>query len=120
MALLDIPTEEFFTRADALVAGALGFKKKYVHILEDEEYGGEFTFNYYNGRTLITLYKPEGEVARGIPAGGTEGQMLVKKSNDDFDTKWVDVPIFETHNLKTSSSGSLLVAAGVRLKVSNG
>ena len=25
----------------------------------------------------------------GVPAGGTEGQFLVKSSDDDFDTKWV-------------------------------
>ena len=28
----------------------------------------------------------------GIPAGGTTGQFLVKKSNADYDVEWVDFP----------------------------
>lgn len=28
----------------------------------------------------------------GTPAGGTTGQILAKKSDDDFDTEWEDVP----------------------------
>lgn len=26
----------------------------------------------------------------GVPSGGTEGQMLIKKSVTDYDTEWVD------------------------------
>lgn len=29
----------------------------------------------------------------GVPAGGSAGQMLVKKSDDDYDTEWVDIPV---------------------------
>jgi len=33
-----------------------------------------------------------GQDGQGVPAGGTTGQALVKNSNDDFDTEWVDMP----------------------------
>ncbi|MBQ8603911.1 MAG: hypothetical protein IJ410_03585 [Oscillospiraceae bacterium] len=29
----------------------------------------------------------------GVPTGGTAGQVLVKKSDDDYDTEWVDIPV---------------------------
>jgi len=28
----------------------------------------------------------------GVPSGGTEGQMLIKKSVADYDTEWTDLP----------------------------
>ena len=28
----------------------------------------------------------------GVPAGGIAGQVLVKKSDDDYDTEWIDLP----------------------------
>jgi len=27
----------------------------------------------------------------GVPAGGTAGQVLMKKTDDDFDTEWKDI-----------------------------
>lgn len=32
----------------------------------------------------------------GIPSGGTEGQMLIKKSITDYDTEWIDLPPTDT------------------------
>ena len=34
----------------------------------------------------------KGEPGPGVPAGGETGQMLVKRSADDYDTHWVDPP----------------------------
>ena len=28
----------------------------------------------------------------GVPAGGTDGQILAKASNDDYDTEWINKP----------------------------
>lgn len=28
----------------------------------------------------------------GIPAGGSEGQILSKVSSDDYDSQWIDIP----------------------------
>ena len=28
----------------------------------------------------------------GVPAGGITGQVLAKKSDDDYDTEWIDLP----------------------------
>lgn len=35
----------------------------------------------------------EFEAGEGIPAGGTEGQVLAKASNTDFDVEWADVGV---------------------------
>lgn len=32
----------------------------------------------------------DGQDGVGVPAGGTTGQVLVKRSNADYDTQWVD------------------------------
>lgn len=33
---------------------------------------------------------PQGPMGEGVPFGGKKGQVLVKKSNKDFDTEWRD------------------------------
>lgn len=33
---------------------------------------------------------PKGDVGEGVPSGGTTGQVLKKKSNNDYDTEWVN------------------------------
>ena len=33
---------------------------------------------------------PKGDSGEGVPSGGTTGQVLKKKSNNDYDTEWVD------------------------------
>lgn len=33
-----------------------------------------------------------GKDGEGIPAGGSAGQLLSKKSDEDYDTEWVDIP----------------------------
>ena len=51
-----------------------------------------------NGNTLTvtnregqsTSVNTKGEAGHGVPAGGLTGQMLFKKSDDDYDTDWQD------------------------------
>ena len=45
----------------------------------------------------------------GTPAGGTTGQILAKKSDDDFDTKWEDVPNAPNGIPAGGSTGKILV-----------
>ena len=33
---------------------------------------------------------PKGDAGVGVPAGGTTGQVLAKKSNNDYDSEWVN------------------------------
>ena len=35
----------------------------------------------------------KGDPGEGVPTGGTTGQMLVKASDADYDTEWVDQPV---------------------------
>lgn len=45
----------------------------------------------------------------GTPAGGTTGQILSKKSDDDFDTEWEDVPNAPNGIAAGGSTGQMLV-----------
>ena len=49
---------------------------------------------------------PQGENGVGIPAGGTTGQVLAKKSGTDYDTQWAD----QTGGTSTRSPKYLLAA----------
>lgn len=51
---------------------------------------------------------PKGDDGVGVPAGGTEGQVLMKKSNTDYDTEWKDASSGDekTSNKVTSLSSS--------------
>ena len=44
--------------------------------------------------TLAELTGPEGkgDPGEGVPAGGTTGQILTKKSENNYDTQWTDPP----------------------------
>lgn len=35
----------------------------------------------------------DGKDGVGVPSGGVTGQVLAKKSNDDYDTEWIDLPM---------------------------
>lgn len=48
-------------------------------------------------------------VAEGITPGGTTGQVLVKASNDDYDTEWVDIDALPD---QTGNSGKYLTTDG--------
>ena len=34
----------------------------------------------------------DGKNGVGVPSGGAAGQVLAKKSDDDYDTEWIDLP----------------------------
>lgn len=38
------------------------------------------------------VYRHEGPPGRGLPPGGTTGQIYVKASNDDYDGEWANAP----------------------------
>lgn len=44
----------------------------------------------FDDDTTSTFTVTNGEDGEGVPEGGTAGQILKKKSGDDFDTEWVD------------------------------
>lgn len=41
----------------------------------------------------VEKYLKENHVTGGVPAGGTAGQILTKKSDADFDVEWTDLEI---------------------------
>jgi hypothetical protein len=43
-------------------------------------------------KVSYTDLKDKPDAPPGTPAGGTTGQILVKKSNEDYDFEWVDDP----------------------------
>lgn len=51
---------------------------------------------------------PLGTPGVGVPAGGGQGQLLAKKTDNDFDTEWTDIPTAteDTLGLVKSSSGT--------------
>jgi len=44
-----------------------------------------------------------GPAGKGVPEGGTQGQILRKKSNANFDTEWAD----ETMNIEFLSNAEI-------------
>lgn len=46
--------------------------------------------------------------AAGVPAGGTEGQILAKATGDDYDTTWIDNYAPQIKHLVKNSTGSTL------------
>lgn len=45
-----------------------------------------------NGHTVKVAGRGHnGEPGHGVPAGGSPGQILVKRSENDYDTEWKDI-----------------------------
>ena len=72
MDLADVTTEGGVSLQDLYAMGALK---------------GEPGKDGRNGRDGI-----DGKNGVGVPSGGTAGQVLAKKSDDDYDTEWIDLP----------------------------
>ena len=53
----------------------------------------------------------DGQDGVGVPASGTTGQLLAKKSNTDYDTEWVNPPQGSVTDVKVN--GSSVVTSGV-------
>ena len=46
----------------------------------------------------------------GVPSGGAEGQMLIKKSVTDYDTEWTDLPSIDpTLSIEGQSADAKIV-----------
>lgn len=43
-------------------------------------------------RTFVETTGADGADGQGVPAGGTAGQILAKKTETDYDTEWIDAP----------------------------
>ena len=54
------------------------------------------------------LLTSEDAAGIGTPTGGTTGQILAKKSDDDFDTEWEDVPNAPNGTPAGGSTGQIL------------
>lgn len=50
---------------------------------------------------------PQGPAGEGVPAGGTTGQVLAKKSATDYDTEWVDQQGGSTPSFQVTTLSSL-------------
>ena len=52
------------------------------------EAGIEFDSETYTLEGAYFIKGEKGDTGEGVPSGGTTGQVLKKKSNDDYDTEW--------------------------------
>ena len=102
-----------FTDYDADMGGVIGMptnatatqKEAYSNAVIDvySQSGNVFTFQCETVPSVdlpVTLYAGgSGGSGSGVPAGGTTGQALVKKSSTDGDVEWKDVDnsVFEIH-----------------------
>ncbi len=62
----------------------------------------------------------QGAVGQGIPLGGNQGQVLVKVSNDDYDTGWNDTGLalgLSTRQTFTTSTGVIANDANANIEV---
>lgn len=50
--------------------------------------------------TFIANQGPQGEDGVGVPAGGTTGQYLIKKSDTDYDTEWSNPAPLYRHTIR--------------------
>lgn len=105
--LMTLPAQEFATRAEMLEVG-LGFKKKWVIILNDEAVDNKMTVHYFDGRNLTALFGDAG-AGRGVPPGGATGWVLAKRSGSDFDTEWIDPNAEPPDVLAINDDDTLLV-----------
>ena len=68
----------------AIIIGTLTNPTSFQTYLGDATYNA----NQWVNRTDAV----QGNDGRGVPPGGTDGQVLTKESDDDYDTKWEDAP----------------------------
>lgn len=74
-------------------AGVLAGKNCIIQSVEEIEGGQRVTFAWVrdDGTSRTTSIDiMDGLSGEGVPAGGTIGQLLVKRSGDDFDFEWQD------------------------------
>lgn len=81
------------------------------YIITDDE-------NVSDGSILIK-YKDRA-LGGGIPSGGTEGQYLSKKTNEDYDAQWVDPPASIAPPGSNVPSGGIIIWSGLADAVPDG
>lgn len=59
------------------------------------------------GGTIKTLQGEKGKDGISVPKGGISGQVLVKKSENDYDTEWKDASVGDDSNKYTMIQGTL-------------
>ena len=68
---------------------ASGVLEKYPKIVADYWYIWDVETNQYVN-TGVRAKGAQGDPGEGVPAGGTTGQVLRKKSDDNYDTEWAN------------------------------
>lgn len=68
-----------------------------------------------NGQLIAGL----GKAGVGVPSGGAEGQMLVKKSDADYDTEWIDASAEIEVDTTLTQSGMAADAKSVGDQIAN-
>jgi hypothetical protein len=57
---------------------------------------------------MSVIYGPPGQAGPGVAIGGTTGQFLVKKSDTNYDTEWIDLDVHDEVTLGTANGLSLI------------
>lgn len=60
-----------------------------------------------NGGTIKTVQGENGKDGISVPKGGQTGQILVKKSENDYDTEWKDISVDDDSDKYTMVQGIL-------------
>lgn len=60
-----------------------------------------------NGGMIKTIKGEKGDDGISVPKGGQTGQILVKKSENDYDTEWKDISVSGDSNQYTMVQGIL-------------
>ena len=81
--------EHFKDEAEEAASDVLG---KYPKIVNDYWYVWDIDQNQYVNTGVLAkgTQGDPGAPGEGVPAGGTTGQVLRKKSDDDYDTEWAN------------------------------
>lgn len=59
------------------------------------------------GGTIKTIQGEKGKDGISVPKGGLTGQILVKKSKNDYDTEWKDISVSGDSDIYTMVQGIL-------------
>lgn len=99
-----------FTEESLLGGGAIAGKNVTISSIIPFDGGNEITFSFVldDGTPKTEKVKVmNGKDGISIPSGGITGQMLIKKSNNDYDYEWTDVPTDDGNKKYTMIQGIL-------------
>lgn len=75
----------------------------------DYVYTEEEIINYKSLLKRIERLETAGGVINGIPPGGKQGQLLYKKSDEDYDAEWCDLKIPEQYGLVSYNQDKAII-----------